>query len=105
MWKVRGFRYLLFLDKEKGLMFKFSREGTRVKITVTASIPNDCTRDFFCYWETNAEWAAGLLVQLFNKTLSERVSASKQFFYNQGWADAKAKRQKEIWFSPWLEQE
>lgn len=85
-------------------MFRFSREGTKVKIVINAAVPHDTSRDFYCYWDAGSEWAAGLLVELFSNTFKKRGVASRQDAYNQGWADAKAKRQKATWFASWLHQ-
>ena len=80
-------------------MISFSREGTKVRIDIETYIPKYSFRMFSFYWECDRESYAGLLAQHFDSELVQVLKDIREESYVQGWKDAKAKVEKETWFS------
>lgn len=80
-------------------MIRFKRDGTGVNIEIDATVPNWDARVFTMRFEAGVEWAAGLLAQLFKDTLWNRLKSIREKAYARGWADAKAKRARDPYFT------
>jgi len=78
-------------------MIRFTRDGTRVKCTVATDVPNYDSRQFYFYWETEREYAAGLLSAHLTETYENNVGEIRREAYERGWKDAKAHRAKNNW--------
>lgn len=80
-------------------MIKFSREGTRVKIDVSASVMG---YHFTFYHELKEDYLAELMRQDYQNHLEKRIEEIRRDEYNQGWRDAKSKKiAKRTWFKSW----
>lgn len=82
-------------------MIQFSRDGTKVKATVTVEVPNYDTRLFSFMWECNGEAYAGLLSKRMDARMRDHLEDIRRDAYNDGWKDAKSKRVKQTGFGNW----
>jgi hypothetical protein len=83
-------------------MISFNRDGTKVMITVSLTVPYYEDRVFFFYWEAGSAWAAGLLAHAMNEAFTHMVRMTREQEYDAGWAAAKKKTKKETWFRGYI---
>jgi len=71
--------------------------GTTVKAEIGSTWPLD--QSYLFYWECGREDFAKLLRDNLQKRMNHEIRKIREQAYAAGWKDAKAKRQKETWFS------
>ena len=81
-------------------MIEIVRDKEEVQLRVTLHIPYYETRVFSFKFNCSSECYAGLLAHHISKTLGRLLQGIRANAYNKGYADGKAKRAKEIYFSP-----
>lgn len=74
-------------------MITFGRNGNKVIIKIEHGIFGG-TEYFELDIYQNQDYQAELLMKAFQENLSKRQKEMKEKYYNEGWADAKAKRKK-----------
>jgi hypothetical protein len=78
----------------------FEREGTKVKASVTADVPNYETRVFSLFCECGGEVYAGLLTEAMQRQISSEIEAIRRDEYESGWRDKAAhKGPRRGWFA------
>jgi hypothetical protein len=70
----------------------------RVVITIREPITGDV---FDLSTDAGSSWAAKLLAHALREVTGKALSLARERAYAQGWQDAKAKRKRETWFSPY----
>ena len=78
-------------------VLKLWRDGSQVQIRVETRLNGGTV--FPLSFETGRAYVADLLLRYFSDLLTHRMKDIRADAYAQGWADAKAKRAKETWFS------
>lgn len=78
----------------------FIREKSVVRI-VTTTHHKGCDKNWNHYFDYNAcsEAGAAMLIECFERRMEETLNAIRKDEYERGWADAKAKRAKQSYFS------
>ena len=74
-------------------MIRFSRDEKKVQIKIEHGIFRS-TEYFTLELEYGENYQAELLMKAFQDNLNRHQKEMKEKYYNEGWADAKAKRKK-----------
>lgn len=86
---------------QEGMMIDFSREGTKLKLSVEAK--TSVAKRFYTFaWECADEVYADLLMKNLKAHFEEKIQQARKESYEAGWRHAKAKVAKDTWFSGWL---
>lgn len=82
---------------------RFEREGTKVKASVTVSIPGYEDRSFPFTFDCGAAEYAGLLAEAMRSQLLEEIEEVRKDEYQSGWRDKSAhKGGQKQWFATTL---
>lgn len=79
-------------------MLAIVRDNSDVIVKLDLHVPTYETRVFGFTFKCGNEVYAGLLTQAMREAVSDALMAARKQAYDQGWADAKAKRAKQTWF-------
>jgi hypothetical protein len=85
-------------ERNGNQMIEVNRKDNEVEIKVTLLVPHYDNRVFTFSFNCGAAVYAGLLTQHIKNEIWTHVKKLRAEAYEQGWADAKAKRQKQTWF-------
>lgn len=79
------------------------RDNDKVVITIETDLPNNCdgtiTTALPFTWQLSQPYLADLLVRYIRDRIKTAVSDARRESYEQGWKDARSKKQKADWFS------
>lgn len=81
------------------MYLQVARQGDKVVVKLPTVLDRFYTFEIQMPHDTSAE----LLARDMDARLDTAVRAARQTAYEQGWADAKAKRKKRDYFGTWLE--
>lgn len=70
---------------------------TQLKVEVNPGLSDN--KVMYLYWECGSDWYAELLRSQVDEKLRTTLQKIREEAYNEGWGDAKKKRQRRTWFS------
>ena len=87
-------------------MLQVYRDNSKVAIAIDTNLSVDCEglkgAILRFSFECGQPYLADSLTRYIRRLLEDNVARVRKNAYNEGWADAKAKRAKQTHFSPWL---
>ena len=84
-------------------MIRIKRDNEKVVLLFDTGLPHDCEGKTTVAWDftvtTPAPYYAQLVTDYYRDRLRSEMQRIRREAYEEGWADAKAKRKKQDWFS------
>jgi len=84
-------------------MIRINRDNEKVVLLFDTDLPHDCKGSTTVAWDfrvtTPAPYYAQLVTDYYRDRLRSEMQRIRREAYEEGWADAKAKRKKQDWFS------
>lgn len=80
-------------------MFHFTRYGKQVRVVVDLKISDLPTYEYTLFWNCNDDVYAELLADKLRDALQRKLERIRRTSYEEGFADAKAKRRKRTFFN------
>ena len=85
------------------MLITVKRDNSGVELLISTDLADSCdgsqTTAIPFTWQTGQPYLADLLARYIKEHIRKVISDTRREYYEKGWKDAKAKRQKDDWFS------